>query len=126
MNLSCSFSNTSAFSIVPFHVKLKILSLSSTLSANHSCNPAGEARKSNKITGEHLTGNSKVYNCFAILFIHYLVSNSCNNKKLISPSKYFPYYFSQNPCLLMWRENKPTNASLIPYQRIFWTYRLFD
>src|SRR5678815_4307002 len=115
MNLSCSFSNTSAFSIVPFHVKLKMLSLSSTLSANHSCNPAGEARKSYKITGEHLTGNSKVYNCFAILFIHYLVSNSCNNKKLISQSKYFLHYFSQTPFLLICGENIPPLGSLIPY-----------
>src|SRR5687767_1676968 len=111
MNLSCSFSKTSALSAEPFQVKLKTLSLSSTLSANHSCNPAGVARNSYKITGEHLTGNSKVYNCFAILISHYSI-NPCNNKKLISPTKYFTYYFSRNSRLLRYGENKRSNVSL--------------
>ena len=40
-----------------------------TLSANHSCKPAGVDKKSNNIAGEHLIGYSKVYNCFLVLIV---------------------------------------------------------
>src|SRR5450432_3780616 len=68
IDFSNSFSKTSALSIVPFQEKLNTLSLSSTLSANHSCNPAGVLKKSYKIEGEHRTGYSKVKSCFLVIY----------------------------------------------------------
>src|ERR1700748_3804641 len=67
MNFSNSLSVTSALSVVPFQEKLNTLSRSSTLSANHSCKPAGVLKKSYKIEGEHLTGYSNVNNCFLLI-----------------------------------------------------------
>src|SRR5882762_8941822 len=69
MNFSNSDSITSARSVVPFQEKLKTLSRSSTLSANHSCSPAGVLRKSYKMEGEHLTGYSNVNSCFLLIYI---------------------------------------------------------
>src|SRR5689334_5385803 len=67
MNFSNSLSVTSALSVVPFQEKLNTLSRSSTLSANHSCKPAGVLKNSYKIEGEHLTGNSNVNSCFLLI-----------------------------------------------------------
>src|SRR6187399_3053227 len=70
MDLSSSLSITSALSgVPPPHEKLYTFSHSSTLSANHSCKPAGVAKNSYNIAGEHLTGNSSVNSCFLLITI---------------------------------------------------------
>src|ERR1700753_1174230 len=68
INFSNSLLVTSALSVVPFHEKLNTLSLSSTLSANHSCKPAGVLKNSYSIEGEHLTGYSNVNCCFLLIY----------------------------------------------------------
>src|SRR5580693_5707602 len=78
MNFSISNSVTSALSVVPFQEKLKTLSRSSTLSANHSCKPAGVLKNSYKIEGEHLTGYSTVNNVFLLIaFVSRPASFNC-------------------------------------------------
>src|ERR1700755_1060859 len=72
MNFSNSLSVTSALSTVPFQEKLNTLSRSSTLSANHSCRPAGVLKKSYKMEGEHLKGYSNVNNCFLLILFSQL------------------------------------------------------
>src|ERR1700743_2749768 len=67
MNFSKSISVNSSPSVVLVQEKLKTLSRSSTLSANHSCNPAGVLKNSYKIEGEHLTGYSNVNICFLLI-----------------------------------------------------------
>src|SRR5262250_2517609 len=93
MNFSISLSKTSALVVDPFQEKLKILSRSSTLSANHSCKPAGVLRNSYKMEGEHLTGYSNINCCFlliSILYIdHFFHGQCCNNRKIIQPPKFF-------------------------------------
>src|SRR5690348_10871938 len=72
MDLSSTASRISAFSTLPFQEKLNTLSLSSTLSANHSCKPAGVLRNSKSMEGEHLTGYSNMNCCFLLISSLYI------------------------------------------------------
>jgi len=92
MNFPTSISSTSAFSVEPFQEKLNTISLSSTLSANHSCIPAGVERNSKRIFGEHLTGYSIENNCLLMTLFYLFTRKSsnapCNDRKISLPKKY--------------------------------------
>src|SRR6187551_3675086 len=94
MYLSSSPSINSACSSEPFHEKLKTPSLSSTLSANHSCSPAGVIKNSYNMPGEHLTGYSNVNNTFLLILFIYISFQPCNNNKIFIVTKYLCLYFT--------------------------------
>src|SRR5688572_12013658 len=89
INSSSSCSSISASSVLPFQEKEKTLSLKSTLSANHSCKPAGVERNSYKILGEHRTGYSNSYCTFLDIaqVISKSISSGCNYRKIFILSK---------------------------------------
>jgi len=83
--LFSSFSKTSASSPEPAQEKLNTPPSSSTLSANHSCNPEEVERNSYNMAGEHLTGYSTVYLIFLLILLFKLNSLSAiiENKSTI-------------------------------------------
>src|ERR1700761_2673274 len=96
MNFSASLSVTSALSVVPFQEKLKTLSRSSTLSANHSCNPAGVLKNSYKIEGEHLTGYSSINCCFFVIYCQLISYEVASGAMIEKKFRYQNFFSRQN------------------------------